>query len=112
MPNLTSYHAPAIHLTRELPKTYCDLIEHEYNYMHFLRSRVANIQSSLASMNQKQCFHKISQHRYFEQKNADDCHNDNKRINISHFSIRQNRWNETVENENKRFIQSLMYENL
>ncbi|CAF0924448.1 unnamed protein product [Rotaria sordida] len=53
MPNLTSYHAPPIHLNRELPKTYCDLIRHEIDYNHFLRTRITNIQSSLSFTNKK-----------------------------------------------------------
>jgi len=51
MPNLTSYHSPVIHLNREPPKTYCDLIQYEFEYIHFLRTRIANIQSSLISTN-------------------------------------------------------------
>jgi hypothetical protein len=54
MPNLTSYYAPPIHLNRELPKNYCDLVRHEIDYAHFLRTRIANIQSSLSLTNKKQ----------------------------------------------------------
>ncbi len=53
MPNPTSYHAPVIHFNREFPKTYCHLIQHEFDYIHFLCTRIANIQSSLASTNRK-----------------------------------------------------------
>lgn len=100
MPNLTSYQAPAIHLNRELPKNYCVLITHEMNYSHFLRTRLANIQSSLASTKPKPCFSPV------------DCEkiNGNKRMNISHFRLRQKRWKEKVDHENQRFIQSLLYD--
>ncbi len=117
MPNLTSYHPPALHLNRELPKTYCDLIQHEFNYIHFLRSRIANIQSSLLSTNRKHCINSIPQHPHFDhelsdihRKHAINCYKENneKRINISHFRLRQKRWKEKIENENKRFIQSLV----
>lgn len=30
MSNLTSYHLLLIHLNREFPKTYCNLIQHEF----------------------------------------------------------------------------------
>lgn len=49
MPNLTSYRPPATHLHRELPKSYCDLIRHEIDYSHFVRTRLANVQSSFSS---------------------------------------------------------------
>jgi hypothetical protein len=131
MPNLTSYHAPAIHLNRELPKTYCDLIQHEFDYIHFLRTRIANIQSSLSFTNKKHSIYRnnIQQHQYFndnqcnlelckkilqirngERKGGVDCHNENykKQIKISHFRLRQKRWKDKIENENKRFIHSLV----
>jgi hypothetical protein len=134
MPNLTSYHAPPIHLNRELPKTYCDLIRHEIDYNHFLHTRIPNIQSPLSLTNKNH----IQQHKYSSpnQQSSDvyqhnlhlckkilqiwtnngkqnrgvDCHNENykKQINISHFRLRQKRWKEKVESENKRFIHSLM----
>lgn len=53
MPNLTSYRPPAIHLKRELPKTYCDLMRHEVDYTRFLRTRVKSIRSTLSSTNRK-----------------------------------------------------------
>jgi hypothetical protein len=135
MPNLTSYHAPPIHLKRELPKTYCDLIRHEIDYNHFLHTRIGNIQSSVSSTNKKY----IPRRRYFDhnqrlsdvyqhnlhlckkilqiwtnsskQNGGVDCHNENykKQINISHFRLRQNRWKDKIESENKRLIRSLMY---
>jgi hypothetical protein len=39
-----------------------------------------------------------------------DCHNENykKQINISHFRLRQKRWKDKIESDNKRFINSLM----
>ncbi|CAF2734820.1 unnamed protein product [Rotaria sp. Silwood2] len=69
MPNLTSYHAPPIHLNRELPKTYCDLRRHEIDYKHFLRTRITNIQSSLSFTNKKHLtrIKNIQRHRkYFD----------------------------------------------
>jgi hypothetical protein len=71
MPNLTSYLAPVIHLNRELPKTYCDLIKHEFDYIHFLRTRIAKIQSSLAFINKKNrssYTNNIQRHQYFDDK--------------------------------------------
>ncbi|CAF3404223.1 unnamed protein product [Rotaria sp. Silwood1] len=67
MPNLTSYRAPPIHLNRELPKTYCDLIRHEIDYNHFLRTRITNIQSSLSFTNKKHLTKtkNIQRHRKF-----------------------------------------------
>ena len=53
MPNLSTYYAPPIHLRRELPKKPCALIQHELDYVHFLRTRVAGIQSSLSSTNRR-----------------------------------------------------------
>jgi hypothetical protein len=138
MSNLTSYHALVIHLNREFPKTYCHLIQHEFDYIHFLRTRIANIQSSLVSTNKKHLNYRknIQQHRYSddkqclsdifqhnlelckkilqisngEQKVGVDCHNENykKQINISHFRLRQKRWKDKIESDNKRFINSLM----
>lgn len=111
MPNLTSYHPPAIHLNRELPKSYCDLIEHELKYVHFLRSRIENIQSSLACTNRKLC---PSQDHSggdsgvkVDQTLSDDCLKKN-RGDISHFRLRQKRWKEKVEHENQRLIRSMM----
>jgi hypothetical protein len=63
------------------------------------------------------CINSTPPHRYFDhqfsgvyQKHAGDCYkeNDKKRINISHFRLRQKRWKEKLENDNKRFIQSLV----
>lgn len=51
MPNMSTYRAPPIHLQRELPKPPCDLLRHELDYEHFLRTRAARIQSSLSSTN-------------------------------------------------------------
>jgi hypothetical protein len=76
MRNLTSYHAPALHLNCEFPKSYCDLIQ---------------------DINEKDCINSTPPHRYFDhqfsdiyQKHAGDCYkeNDKKRINISHFRLR------------------------
>lgn len=140
MPNLTSYHAPPIHLYRELPKTYCDLIRHEKDYHSFLSKRIANIQSNLSYTNKKSLkrIPKTQQHKYFDhnqrlfhiynrnvelcqkilqiwahqgkQQGGVDCHNENyrKQTKISHFRLRQKQWKVDVENENKRFIQSLV----
>jgi len=138
MLNLISYHAPVIHLNRELPKTYCHLIQHEFDYILFLRTRIANIQSSLASTNKKHLTYRknIQQHRYFDDKQClsdifqhnlelckkilqisngkrkvgVDCHDENykKQINISHSHLRQKRWKDKIESDNKRFINSLM----
>ncbi|UJR27474.1 hypothetical protein I4U23_008760 [Adineta vaga] len=68
MPNLTSYHASPIHLYRELPKTYCDLIRHETDYIHFLRTRIAHIHSSLSHTNRKvsKQTNPISQRKHFD----------------------------------------------
>ncbi|CAM4767846.1 unnamed protein product [Rotaria magnacalcarata] len=142
MPNLTSYSAPPIHLNRELPKTYCDLIRHEIDYNDFLRKRIANIQSSLSRTNKKPLIKTANNHQrraYFDhnqrlfyvykrnlqlcqkilqistkngkQQGGVDCHNENykKRTKISHFRLRQKHWKDTVENENKQFIRSLIY---
>ena len=94
MPNLTSYQAPTLHLNRENPKNYCDLLQHEVNYSHFLRTRLANIQSAFASTNPKACSYGKT------------------RVEISHFRLRQKRWKDKIDHENQRFIQSLLYENL
>ena len=117
MPNLTSYHAPAIHLNRELPKSYCDLIEHEWQYIHFLRSRLMNIESSLASTNPKPCLPRIPQDhsegdplaKTYQKVPADCLEKKGKnRVDISHFRLRQKRWKEKVDHENQRFIRSMM----
>lgn len=134
MPNLTSYHPPPIHLNRELPKTYCDLIRHETDYIHFLRTRIENIQSSLAFTNKKHT-NNPQRRRYFDHnqrlfhvyqrniqlckkllqiwtnKGGIDCHNENykKQTNISHFRSREKQLKDKIENENKRFIHSMMY---
>jgi hypothetical protein len=124
MPNLTFYHPPIIHLNRELSKSYCDLIQHEFNYIHFLRTRIANVQSSLAFRNKKKFVNNIQQHSYFDQNNLKlsrqswrderkaniDCRNESykKERNLSHFYLRQKRWKEKIESENQRFIHSLM----
>lgn len=138
MPNLTSYHAPVIYVNRELPKTYCDLIQHEFDYIHFLRTHITNIQSSLAFTNKKKIIDlntiqqkKDSYNKQYlsndiyrknfelckrilqigngERKINIDCHNENykKQRNISHSHLRQKRWKEKIENENKQFITSL-----
>jgi len=68
MPNLTSYRASPIHLNRDFPKTSCDLIRHEIDYIHFLRTRIANIQSSLVYTNKKRLIqtNNTQQRRYFD----------------------------------------------
>ena len=68
MPNLTSYYAPHIHLNREFPKTFCDLIRHEIQYIHFLRTHIANIQSSLSFTKKKHSNYKnnIRQRKYYD----------------------------------------------
>ncbi|CAF0808872.1 unnamed protein product [Adineta steineri] len=141
MPNLTSYHAPSIHSNRELPKTYCDLIRHEIDYNHFLRTRIANMHSSLSFTNKKHFIpaKNIPRRRYYDhnqrlfhvyqhnlqlckkileiwtnngkQQGGVDCHNENyrKQLNISHFRLRQKQCKDKIENENKRFIHSMIY---
>ena len=99
MPNLTSYHPPPLHLYREHPKTYCDLIEHEFNYLQFLRSRITNKKSCINSIPPDPC-HLSNVY----QNNIGKC----RQINICHFRLRQKHWKEQIENENKRFIQSLL----
>jgi len=89
MPNLTSYHAPAIHLNRELPKTLCYLLEHEQKYLDFLCKHIGNRQL----------------------KSNIDCHNEfykKQYPHISHFRSRQNQWKNQVESENQRLIRSMM----